>query len=280
MTRILGYEFLKTFRKWRSYIGFIAVGAVVPLVEIGLKAEGGSILNAVAEAKNLPPEFMIFGNLFNGYSVTLFIMNSLWLHIPFLISLVAGDQLAGESAGGTFRLLLTRPPSRSEILFCKYLVTLCYTALLVMFLVGLSLGLGIVLLGTGDLAVPGKQLAIVSEAEVPWRFCMALLLAIWSMWCVASLAFFFSSLTENSIGPIIGSMAVIIVFLVVSNVPISIFVAIRPFLFTTYLNVWRHAMEQPIPWSAVASSAAALGAFSAGFYIVTWYHFVRKDILS
>jgi ABC-2 type transport system permease protein len=280
MTSVLGNEFFKTFRRWRSYIGFIAIGAVVPLVEIGLKADGGSLLNAVAGAKNLPPEFMILGNLFNGYTVTLFIMNSLWLHIPFLISLVAGDQLAGEAAGGTFRLLLTRPPSRGALLFSKYVVTLAYTAMLVLFLVALSLGLGVFLLGTGDLAVPGKQLAIVSGAEAPWRFFLALLLAIWSMWCVASLAFFFSSLTENSIGPIIGSMAVIIVFIVISNVPISIFLAVRPFLFTTYLNVWLQAMGEPIPWGQIASSAASLGAYSAALYLATWWHFGRKDIVT
>ena len=39
-------------------------------------------------------------------------MNSLWIHIPFLISLVAGDQLAGEGTAGTYRILLIRPPSR------------------------------------------------------------------------------------------------------------------------------------------------------------------------
>jgi ABC-2 type transport system permease protein len=275
---ILGNEILKTFLRWRSYIGFIAILVVVPLVEIGLKVEGGSIVNAMT--RNLARDFLLPGNLFNAYFVTLFIMNGLWVHIPFLISLVAGDQLAGEGSGGTYRLMLTRPPSRSYILFCKYLVTLLYTALLVIFLAALTVGLGIVLFGTGDLLVPGKGLTVIAGAEIPGRFCIAFLLAIWSMWCVASLAFLFSSLVENSIGPIIGSMAVIIVFLVISNIPVSLFAAIRPFLFTTYFNVWQHAMEQPVPWDKITSSVASLGAFSAGFYLATWYYFIKKDIMS
>ncbi len=278
MKTIIGSEILKTFFKWRSYIGFIAIAVVVPLVEIALKVEGGSIVKVMT--RNLARDFLLVGNLFNAYFVTVFIMNFLWVHIPFLISLVAGDQLAGEGSGGTFRLLLTRPPSRSYILFCKYIVTLVYTALLVIFLAVLAVGLGMLLFGTGDLLVPGKGLTIIAAAEVPGRLCIAFLLAIWSMWCVASLAFLFSSLVENSIGPIIGSMAVIIVFLVISNIPVSLFAAIKPFLFTTYFNVWQHAMEQPIPWDKIASSVASLGAFSAGFYLVTWYYFVRKDILS
>ena len=278
MKTILGNEFLKTFSKWRSYIGFIAIAVVVPLVEIGLKMDGGSILKAMT--RNLPQEFFLPANLFNAYFVTLFIMNFLWVHIPFLISLVAGDQLAGEGSGGTFRLLLTRPPSRSYILFCKFIVTLCYTSLLVIVLAALSVGLGIFLFGTGDLLVPGKGLTIIAEAEVPWRLCLAFLLAVWSMWCVASLAFLFSSFVENSIGPIIGSMAVIIVFLVISNIPVSVFAAVKPFLFTTYFNVWQHAMEHQVAWDKIASSVASLGAFTAGFYLVTWWYFVRKDILT
>ncbi len=278
MKTILGNEFLKTFLKWRSYIGFIAIAVVVPLVEIALKLEGGSMVKAMT--RGLARDFLLMGNLLNAYFVTLFIMNGLWVHIPFLISLVAGDQLAGEGTGGTFRLLLTRPPSRGYILFCKYLITLLYTALLVLFLAALATGLGIALFGTGDLIVPGKTLTIIAGPEVPWRLCIAFLLAIWSMWCVASLALLFSSLVENPIGPIIGSMAVIIVFLVISNIPVSLFTAIKPFLFTTYFNVWQHAMEQPIPWESIVSSVVILGAFSAAFYLATWYYFVRKDILS
>jgi ABC-2 type transport system permease protein len=230
--------------------------------------------------RNLPQEVFLPDDLFNAYFVTLFIMNFLWVHIPFLISLVAGDQLAGEGSAGTFRLLLIRPPSRSYILLCKYLVTLLYTALLVIFLAVLSVGLGIFLFGTGDLLIPGKGLTIIAAAEVPGRLCIAFLLSIWSMWCVASLAFLFSSLVENSIGPIIGSMAVIIVFLIISNIPVSLFTAVRPFLFTTYFNVWQHAMEQQIPWRTIVSSVASLGAFTGGFYLLTWYYFVRKDILT
>jgi ABC-2 type transport system permease protein len=108
MRVIIGNEILKTFRKWRTYIGFIAVGVVVPLVEFGLKAEGGSLVRNMT--RGLGDDFLIVGNLFNAYFITYFIMNSLWVHVPFLISLVAGDQLAGEATGGTFRLMLIHPP--------------------------------------------------------------------------------------------------------------------------------------------------------------------------
>ena len=207
-------------------------------------------------------------------------MNSLWIHIPFLISLVAGDQLAGEATGGTFRVLLIRPPSRTRILAAKYITTLTYTGTLVVFLGVLSIGLGIALFGTGDLLVPGRTLTLIPEADVPWRLAAAFGLAVWGMWCVASLAFLLSSLVENAIGPIIGTMAVIIVFLIISNTPVALFTAMRPYLFTTYINVWQNVMEQPVAWADVALHAAYLGLYSVALYGATWYIFVTKDVLS
>jgi ABC-2 type transport system permease protein len=256
----------------------MAVGVLVPLVQIGLKLEGGTMVKVLT--RSLEQDFFFVGNLFNGYFVTHFIMNSLWVHIPFLISLVAGDQLAGEATGGTFRLILIQPTSRSRVLAVKYVTTLFYTLVLILFLGSLSIGLGVALFGTGDLMVPGQSLVILPESEALWRLAVAFGLAAWSMWCVASLAFLLSSLVENAIGPIIGTMAIIIGFLILSNIPVDLFRTIRPYLFTTYTSVWQYVLEEPVVWPEVFTSVAILAGFSIGFYLLTWYIFVRKDILS
>ncbi|MCK7520020.1 MAG: ABC transporter permease [Ignavibacteriales bacterium] len=47
-------------------------------------------------------------------------LNALVVHIPFLITLVAGDLLAGEATAGTYRILVTRPVSRFKIVFSKF----------------------------------------------------------------------------------------------------------------------------------------------------------------
>lgn len=278
MLQLLKFELLKTYLKWRTYIGFVAVGVLVPVVQIALKFEGGSIVRRMT--RGLDEDFMLVGNIFNGYFVTQLIMNSLWVHIPFLISLVAGDQLAGEATGGTFRLLLIRPASRSLVLFTKYVTTLLYSFTLVAFLAVVCLGLGLALFGSGPLIVPGRILAVIPSGELAWRMSIAFGLAMFSMWCVASLAFLFSSLVENAIGPIIGTMAVIIAFFIVSNMPVDVFKDLRPYLFTSYLNVWQKALENPIPWQTVRNHLAVLGGHCIGFYLITWYVFVKKDILS
>ena len=278
MKTILGNEILKTSFKWRSYISFLAIAAVVPLVEIALKLQGTNMERGMM--RGLSQDFLLLGNIVNGYFVTQMIMNALWIHVPFLVTLGAGDQLAGEATAGTFRLLLTRPASRSRILLAKYTTTLLYALALVAFMAVLTVGLGVVLFGTGDLLIFGRSFVVVAESEALWRIGVAFALATWGMWTVASLAFLFSSLVENGIGPLIGTMAVIIVFYIVSNVPADLFTAIKPYLFTSYLDLWQKMFEDPIPWNEVLHSVYVLGAFSIGFYAVTWYIFLRKDILS
>ncbi len=279
MITLLKFELFKTYAKWRTYIGFIAVAVLIPIIMILLHLEGGRFVQY--QMKQLQGDFLITGNLFNGWMVAQIIMNGLWIHIPVLISLVAGDQLAGEATAGTFRLILIRPVSRTRILGAKYFATLFYTFSLVLFIAILSIGLGLAIFGSGDLlAVDRDMLTILPESQMWWRYLLGYSFAIISMWTVASLAFLISSFVENAIGPIITTMTVIIIFLIISNLPVESVEPIKPYLFTTYLNVWQQAFKDPLDWQKIFDSCAVLAEYNAGFLFITWFIFKRKDILS
>jgi ABC-2 type transport system permease protein len=278
MSRLLYFELLKIFKKWRTYIGFIAIGILVPLIEIVLYFTGDAMMEGMT--RGLQQDFLLIGNLFNGWFITHLIMNSLWIHIPFLICLVAGDVLAGEATAGTFRILLIRPASRTRILFSKYFATLIYTSSLIVFLAVLSLGLGHILLGNGDLAVFSNGLLVLPSDDLLWRFLISFILAIFSMWVVASLAFFFSSFVENAIGPIVGTMAVIIIFFILGNLPYDFFVQMKPYLFTSYFGVWQLMFEDPVNWNDVSWNILILGGYLLLFFLPSLYIFKKKDILS
>lgn len=278
MARLIYYELIKTFLKKRTYIGFAIVGLIVPLIEVAMKLEGGRYLQATT--RSLQQDFFFVGNLFNGWFVSYSMMNSLWIHIPLLISFVAGDQLAGEATAGTYRLILIKPVSRTRIFFSKYCATIIYTFLFVMFLGALSIGLALALLGRGDLIVLSRGILILPSSDVAWRFLVAYLLAIWTMLTIASLSFLFSSFVENAIGPIIGTMGVLIVFTVIMVIPVELFESIRPFLFTFHMNLWQKAFADPFAWEPIATSAGVLGAYSLSFFVTAWIIFQRKDILS
>jgi len=89
--------------------------------------------------RDLQQSFIFVGNLLNTYFVSYLILNSLSVHIPFLITLVAGDLLAGEATAGTYRLILTRPVSRMKIVSSKFIAGIIYTFLLILWLAIVSL---------------------------------------------------------------------------------------------------------------------------------------------
>jgi ABC-type transport system involved in multi-copper enzyme maturation permease subunit len=106
------------------------------------------------------------------------------------------------------------------------------------------------------------------------------MLATWAMWTVASLAFFLSTLAENSLGPVIGTMAIVIACLIISKTPFQFFKEIRPFLFTTYVDGWLKAFQEPIPWNEIITSSFVLAIYLLGFFLLSLVVFNRKDILS
>jgi ABC-2 type transport system permease protein len=154
---------------------------------------------------------------------------------------------------------------------------------LVIFLALICIILGLLLFGHGDLIMNYQttfRIVLIPEAEVPMRMLLAFTAAVWSMTVVASLAFLFSTLAENSIGPIIGTMAVVIVFLVLGNFPFDFFRMLSPYLFTTYMVFWQRFFDDPIPWREIARSAILLGLHNIGLFLIAFIVFNRKDIKS
>ena len=279
MLTLIGIELYKIFKKWRTYIGFIAVGILVPVIEIAMMAEGQRSINFMT--RSLQQSFFMVGNLLNGYFVSYLILNSLAIHIPFLIALVAGDLLAGEATAGTYRILITRPVSRNSIVTAKFLAGMIYTFMLILFLALVSVGLGSILLGSGELIVLGTGgITILAKSDVLWRFLLAYSFATLSMGVVASIAFLFSALVENAIGPIISTMAIIIIFFIISAIDVSLFRTLKPFLFTSYMDTWKAFFENPMNLPEIFKSVAVLGGHLIVLFFVTLFLFRRKDILT
>ena len=108
----------------RSYIGIIAVIIILLLIEVGLMLDGQALLDTFIN--NLRESFFLQGNLLNGYLVTYFALNTLWIHIPILIVIVTGDLVSGEAAAGTYRMYLTRPVSRGTVITAKFITGMIY----------------------------------------------------------------------------------------------------------------------------------------------------------
>lgn len=275
---LLKIELIKIYSKPRTYIGFFTIGVLIPIIMLLIKKYGFDLPQYYL--KSLSQSFMMEGNLVNGYLVSYYLMSILWVHFPFFVILVAGDSFAGEDSHGTFRILLTRPVSRINVLTAKYAATFIYTASIVLFLGIISLSSGSLLLGGGDLFVFDKGILILSQNEAIVRFAIAYSLAVAVQIIVASLAILLSTISENPIGPIIGTYAVIIVSIILSVLKIDALQTIHPYLFTSYFDVFFAPFADPIPWDEILASLFALTKFGGLFFILSIIRFVRKDINS
>ena len=73
--------------------------------------------------------------------------------------------------------------------------------------------------------------------------CGAFIFASFALLTVTSLGFLLSSLSSNSIGPIVGTMSAIVFFTILSTLNIPLFTIVKPYLFTTHMNNWKEFFD-------------------------------------
>jgi ABC-2 type transport system permease protein len=276
LTRI---ELFKIFRKPRTYIAFGAIASIVALIQLALYVDGEEYLSFVMQSFN--ETFVVEGRKLNGYFVCYTILQTLLIHVPLLIALVAGDMIAGEANMGTLRLLVTKPITRTQLLLGKFLATTIYTLALLTFMALLSLFGSMVLFGVSDLIVFKSDMFILLEQDdVFWRYLCAFGFAALAMTTVASLAFFLSVFAENSIGPIIAAMSIIVVLTILISMDIAFFNHLRPYLFINHMLNWKGFFDKPVDYGEVLKSALVLLAHIIFFVSLTIFIFRKKDILS
>lgn len=231
--------------------------------------------------QSLKESFDIKGKILSGYLVCFIILQTLLIHVPLLIALVAADSIAGEANMGTLRLLLTKPVSRTEFMLAKFFATLIYTLLLLLFMAILSLPLSLAIFGTSDLIIMKSEMIVILDShDILWRYFAAFGFAAIAMTTVASLAFLLSVFAENSIGPIVTTMSIVILFTILTTMDIPLFNALKPFLFTNHMLNWKGFFEEPVNYGAIAKSGVILFGHIMVFVSSAILVFKRKDILS
>ena len=279
MWQLIKIELFKIFKKPRTYIAFAAIAAIIFLIQLALYVDGKTYLSFVMQS--LESTFDINGTILNGYFICYFILQTLLVHVPLLIALVAGDIVAGEANMGTLRLLLTKPVSRTGLMLGKFIAVAIYTLLLLIFMAVLSLVVSIFVFGTGDLIILKSNMVVVLDnTDVLWRYFAAFGFAALAMITVASLAFLLSIFAENSIGPIVSTMSIIILLTILTTMDIPFFNAIKPFLFTNHMLNWKGFFENPVDYREVLKSASVLLLHITFFVSLAIVIFRKKDILS
>jgi len=121
-----------------------------------------------------PPADTLYGKLIHlsGFAVPLLLLGfiSQWV-FPLLTSLVAGDIFASEDQHGTWKTILTRSVSRSQVFWAKTLAALTFAAVVHVVLAFSAIASGILLVGrqpltglTGQTIAPAAAVGLVVAA--------------------------------------------------------------------------------------------------------------------
>src|SRR5579859_2223798 len=155
--------------------------------------------------------YIPYAMIMNGYLVAFVILNTLLVQVPLLVALVAGDMVAGEANAGTLRLLASRPVSRGQLMLVKFGASVIYTVLLLIWMALLSLFLSMLIFGTNDMLIARNNvMEQIQRTDVMWRYIAAFGYATVALSTVAALAFLLSVFAENSIGPIVSTISIVI----------------------------------------------------------------------
>ncbi|MFY8003568.1 MAG: ABC transporter permease [Chitinophagaceae bacterium] len=291
MYQLLQIELYKIFRRPRTYISFTAIASLIIIIQLGLKLDGQAYVDFVMSG--VMQTFSFDGNLLNGYLVCYILLQLLLVHVPLLIALIAADMISGEANMGTLRLMLSKPISRTEFVLAKFLASAVYTFLLLVWIAILALFVSMFIFGTDDLVFQKTNYLVqLPENDVFWRYTGAFGFAFLSMLTVTALGFFLSNFAENSIGPIVATMSIIIFFTIISTMSIPVFQKIQPYLFTTHMVVWKEFFDPQVNsenavitgtlqnGNRVLISSGVLIIHIIGFVAASIYTLKNKDILS
>jgi ABC-2 type transport system permease protein len=124
------------------------------------------------------------------------------------------------------------------------------------------------------------QIVMLLKDDVAWRYVAAFGFAALAMTSVAALSVLLSVFAENSIGPIVSTMGIILFFTIITNLGLPTFEVIKPWLMTTHMIAWKGFFDSPVPYDAIFHSALVLVAYIVVFIAATIVIFNRKDIQS
>ena len=257
MWSLITVELYKIFRRPRTYIAFGAIAALIVVIQLGLKIDGDSYAGFLM--KDINDTLTVDGKVLNGYLICYILLQLLLVHVPLLVALIAADMISGEANLGTLRLLFTTPFSRTQWVMAKFIAACVYSILLLIWLAFLALFVSIWIFGTDDLfLMKSNYVVLIEQQDVLWRYLGAFVFASFALLTVTALGFLMSSMANNSIGPIVGTMSVIVFFTILSTLNIPLFSVIKPYLFTTHMNNWKEFFDIKVNGDNEAISGSVL----------------------
>ena len=265
-------ELAKLFRRPRTWVSIVLLCALPALVAIFLA------VTKIGPAPGQQPAFLSAvlanGALFPAAALAIVLP----VFLPVAVAVLGGDAVAGEASSGMLRYLLIRPVGRTRLLVAKLVTLVVFMLLAVIAVAVTSYLLGIFLFPAQPDAVTSVSGVSLSTPQLVGRITATVLYVAFSMLGVASIAMFFSTLTDSALGATLVALAA----LVASQVLVTLDAAgaVRPYLPTRYWFAWIDFFRDPILWRDVERGLAIQLVYVAVFLGLAWASFATKDVKS
>jgi ABC-2 type transport system permease protein len=266
-TRLLRSELRLVFRRRRNLILLAVLGCAPILLGVVIKASAPS-------NDGEGPAFLgqITGN--GMFLVFTSLTVALPVFLPLVVSVAAGESIAGEASIGTLRNLLVVPVHRTRLLAVKYTALLAYALVSTLTVAGIGLITGLVLFPVGPVT-------LLSGITVPLTDALgrALLIALYvaiMLGGVAAIGLFISTLTEVPMAAMAATAVITVTSEILDSIPqLS---AIHPYLFTHPWLAFGDLLRSPVPTHGLLVGLGTEACYVAVFLALAWARFTSKDI--
>jgi ABC-2 type transport system permease protein len=261
-------EIGKAFRRLRTYVlgtGLLLI-AVLPTI----------VLAATGHSGSGGPPFLndVRSNGLYGALAALAVAQPFFLALG--TSLLAGETIAAEAAGGTLRYVLIRPVGRARLVLQKYASVVALLLMAVVWVAVAGLLAGWIAFGIGPMATLSGTTLAVGPALL--RILAATAYVLIELGGLAAVGVFFSTLTDSSIGAAGIAFSIAILSQILDG--ITLLHAIHPYLPTHDWLAFSDLFRSPVLWTGIVHGLEVTAAYSAIFLGAALARFERKDVTS
>lgn len=258
----LRWEVVKLAAQIRSK-ALLAAAAIIPIPVV-----------LVLDGQEQPPSDTIYGRLIHlsGYAMPLLMLAwaAQWV-LPLLAAVVAGDIFASEDQHGTWKTILTRSVSRSQVFWAKTLTALAYNLLVVTVFAASTIVAGVLIVG--DQPLTGLSGQTIAAGHALRLVVLAWATAVPPVIGFTALALLLSVRTRN---PAFGIAApVVIGFAMQLLGSVSGLDLTRKLLLTTPFEAW-HGLFAEHPFYGPLQTGLAVSAAWTVICLASAYVSVRR----
>lgn len=213
----------------------------------------------------------------SGSNFTVFAMfASASFLLVVVIALFFGDTVASEASWSSLKYLLAIPVPRGRLLRQKAIVAGILSLAGLVLLPLVSLAVGVIWYGTGDLVSPTGEALSFGQSVGAIALSTAYL-AVHLVW-VAGLALLLSVSTDAPLGAVGGAVLVSILSQILDS--ITALGGLREYLPTHYVYAWADLLSSSVDWGDIVRGVLSALIYGVIFLALAARRFARKDITS